>query len=61
MRTQRVRSVTHGFLMLRMAGFVEEELLAVMPEMAVNLMVGLGADRAGAERSLARAVAAQAG
>jgi AcrR family transcriptional regulator len=53
-----ILSVTHGFLMLQMGGFVEEELAAIMPEMAVNLMVGLGADRDRAERSLARAVAA---
>lgn len=54
----QILSVTHGFLMLQIGGFVEEELQLVMPEMAVNLMVGLGADRAKAERSLARAVEA---
>jgi AcrR family transcriptional regulator len=53
----QILSVTHGFLMLQIGGFVEEELQAIMPEMAVNLMVGLGADRKPAEESLARAVA----
>ena len=52
----QILSVTHGFLMLQIGGFVEEELQEVMPDLAVNLMVGLGADRAKAERSLARAV-----
>lgn len=56
----QILSVTHGFLLLQIGGFVEEELRDVMPALAVNLMVGLGADREATERSLARAVAAQA-
>jgi AcrR family transcriptional regulator len=55
----QILSVTHGFLLLQIGGFVEAELQEVMPVLAVNLMVGLGADREATERSLARAVAAQ--
>lgn len=52
----QILSVTHGYLMLRIGGFVEEELRDMMGPLAINLMVGLGADREQTERSLARAV-----
>jgi len=55
----QILSVTHGYLLLRIGGFVEEELRDVMPSLAVNLMVGLGADRELTERSLARAIEAR--
>jgi AcrR family transcriptional regulator len=56
----QILSVTHGFLMLQIGGFVEAELLGVMEPMAVNLMVGLGADRTRAERALTVAVESRA-
>ena len=52
----QILSVTHGYLMLRIGGFVEEELRDLMVPLAINLMVGLGADRGRAEHALARAV-----
>jgi|SRR5215217_7039978 len=55
----QILSVTHGYLMLLIGGFVEEELRDVMGPMAINLMVGLGADRARAERALVTAVASR--
>jgi hypothetical protein len=55
----QILSVTHGYLMLRIGGFVEEELRDLMGPMAINLMVGLGADRGRAERALVHAVEAR--
>ena len=55
----QILSVTHGFLMLQIGGFIEEELQAVLAALAVNLMVGLGADRARSEQALVRAVASR--
>jgi AcrR family transcriptional regulator len=56
----QILSVTHGFLMLQIGGFVEEELRDQMAPMAINLMVGLGAERAAAEGALVRAVESRA-
>jgi AcrR family transcriptional regulator len=56
----QILSVTHGYLMLLIGGFVEEELRDVMGPMAINLMVGLGADRARTERALLTAVRSRA-
>lgn len=55
----QILSVTHGYLMLLIGGFVEEELRDQMAPMAINLMVGLGANRAATERALVRAVEAR--
>jgi AcrR family transcriptional regulator len=54
-------SATHGFILLALAGAFgdPDEALLVAGAMAVNLMVGLGDDRAAAERSLAAAAAAR--
>src|SRR4051794_20584765 len=51
-------SATHGYVLLRIAGAFgrEEDGLHVIGPLAVNLMVGLGDERAAAERSLAAAV-----
>jgi AcrR family transcriptional regulator len=49
----QILSVTHGYLMLSIGGFVDEELAGVLEPLAVNLLVGLGADRNRAERALA--------
>jgi AcrR family transcriptional regulator len=56
----QILSVTHGYLMLTIGGFVEAELLGVMEPLAVNLMVGLGADRGRTERALVVAVESRA-
>jgi AcrR family transcriptional regulator len=56
----QILSVTHGYLMLSIGGFVDEELAGVLEPLAVNLMVGLGADRDRAERALVRAVESRA-
>lgn len=56
----QILSVTHGYLMLAIGGFIEEELQGLMAPLAVNLMVGLGADRERTERSLARALESRA-
>lgn len=55
----QVLSVTHGYLMLLIGGFVEHELETALEPMSINLMVGLGADREKAERALAEAAAAR--
>jgi AcrR family transcriptional regulator len=54
-------SATHGFLLLQIAGVFggENVELGVAREFAVNLMVGLGDDRAAATRSLEAAAAAR--
>ena len=57
----QILSVTHGYLMLAIGGFIAEELQEMMPPLAVNLMVGLGADREEAERALTEAVEVRAG
>jgi AcrR family transcriptional regulator len=56
----QILSVTHGYLMLRIGGFVEEQLRDLMGPLAINLMVGLGADRERAEGALVRAVESRA-
>jgi AcrR family transcriptional regulator len=53
-------SATHGYLLLEIAGVVATgEDLGIVRELAVNLMVGLGDDRAAAKRSLRAAEAAR--
>ena len=52
----QVLSATHGYLLLEIGGFDQEERRRAVLPMTINLMVGLGADRERAERSLARAV-----
>ena len=52
----QVLSTTHGYLLLTIGGFDEEERQRALLPMAVNLMVGLGAEREKTERSLARAI-----
>jgi AcrR family transcriptional regulator len=52
----QVLSATHGYLLLEIGGFDQEERQRAVLPMTINLMVGLGADRERAERSLARAV-----
>jgi AcrR family transcriptional regulator len=54
-------SATHGYLLLETAGVVVAagEDLGIVRELAVNLMVGLGDDRAAATRSLGAAGAAR--
>jgi AcrR family transcriptional regulator len=53
-------SATHGYVLLEIAGaFAEKDALTlVLAPLAVNLMVGLGDERAAAERSLVAAAAA---
>ena len=55
-------SATHGFILLSLAGGFDRRSdgLAVIGALAVNLVVGLGDERAAAERSLAAAAAARA-
>jgi AcrR family transcriptional regulator len=55
-------SATHGYLLLNIAGVVGHEGgdIGIARELAVNLMVGLGDDRAAATRSLAAAEASRA-
>ena len=48
--------MTHGYLLLGLGGLVTEEAQGMITPLTVNLMVGLGADREKAERSLARAI-----
>ncbi len=57
----QVLSVTHGYLLLGIGGFLTEETGDVIGPLAINLFVGLGADRAKAERSLERALRSRAG
>jgi AcrR family transcriptional regulator len=57
----QILSTTHGYLLLEMGGFDEEERQRAMTPMAVNLMVGLGAERERAELALARALAVREG
>ena len=54
-------SATHGYLLLETAGVVAAagEDLGIVRELAVNLMVGLGDDRAAATRSLGAAEVAR--
>jgi AcrR family transcriptional regulator len=54
-------SATHGYVLLEIAGAFGQdgEGRQVIAPLAVNLMVGLGDDRAAAERSLAAAAAAR--
>ena len=54
-------SATHGYLLLNIAGVVGTagEDIGIARELAVNLMVGLGDDRAAATRSLGAAEAAR--
>jgi AcrR family transcriptional regulator len=52
----QILSATHGYLLLTIGGFAEEERRRAVLPMAVDLMVGLGADRERTERSLARAI-----
>ncbi len=51
-----VLSATHGYVLLAIGGFAEEEMQRARTRLAVDLMVGLGADREGAERALMRAI-----
>jgi AcrR family transcriptional regulator len=55
-------SATHGYLLLNIAGVVGDEGgdIGIARELAVNLMVGLGDDRAAATRSLDAAAVARA-
>jgi AcrR family transcriptional regulator len=53
-------SATHGYLLLNIAGVVGADgEIGIVRELAVNLMVGLGDDRAAATRSLAAAEVAR--
>lgn len=56
----QILSVTHGFILLGLGGLVTEERQGLIAPLTVNLMVGLGADRKQAERSLARAIESRA-
>jgi AcrR family transcriptional regulator len=56
----QILGVTHGYVLLVIGGFVTEEAEQLIAPLTVNLMVGLGADRRAAERSLVRATAARA-
>jgi AcrR family transcriptional regulator len=56
----QVLGTTHGYLLLTIGGFDEEERQRAIGPMAVNLMVGLGADRERTERALARAIEVRA-
>jgi hypothetical protein len=54
-------SATHGYVLLEMAGYFEPSgrgLAWVLGPMAINLMVGLGANRPDVERSITTAVGA---
>ncbi len=52
----QILSTTHGYLLLALGGLITEEAQGVITPLSVNLMVGLGADRKQAERSLGRAI-----
>jgi hypothetical protein len=54
-------SATHGYVLLQSRGTFgsPDRGIAVMAELALNLMVGLGDDRAAAERSLQSAILAR--
>ncbi len=52
----QVLSATHGFVLLAIGGFDQEEMQDLPASLGVDLMVGLGADRARTEHSLIRAV-----
>ncbi len=59
----QILSVTHGFLLLAIGGFVGDfgrALQEVMIPLSMNLMVGLGDERERVERSWAAAVASRA-
>ena len=61
--TGQIWSATHGYLLLEIAGYFGSEghgLTQVMGPLAVNVMVGLGDDRAAAERSGLPVIAALA-
>ena len=57
----QILSTTHGYLLLTIGGFDEEERSRALLPMAVNLMVGLGAERESTERALARAIEVRGG
>ena len=52
----QVLSATHGYVALTIGGFAGEEMQRARMPLAVDLMVGLGADRGKTERSLMRAI-----
>jgi AcrR family transcriptional regulator len=52
----QILGVTHGYILLRLGGFLTADLPDLIAPLSVNLMVGLGADRKKAERALERAV-----
>ena len=52
----QILSATHGYVLLAIGGFAEEEMQRARTRLAVDLMVGLGADREGAGRALMRAI-----
>jgi hypothetical protein len=59
----QILSVTHGFLLLSIGGFIGDIAQAmqdVMVPLTINLMVGLGDERERVERSLAAAIAGRA-
>jgi AcrR family transcriptional regulator len=51
----QILSATHGWVLLAIGGFDEAEMQKAITPMAIDLMVGLGADRDATERSMARA------
>jgi AcrR family transcriptional regulator len=55
----QVLSSTHGYVLLAIGGFAEESMQHVVAPLAVDLMVGLGAERDHAERSLALALSSR--
>ncbi len=55
----QILSTTHGFLLLEMGGLSTDQTQGLIAPLTVNLMVGLGADRRKAERSLNRALEAR--
>lgn len=60
----QVWSMTHGYVSLEMTGVFGHEdhgLAQVLAPLAVNLLVGLGADRAHVERSMVAAFSARGG
>ncbi len=52
----QILSVTHGYLLLALGGLITEQTPGLIAPLTVNLMVGLGADRNKAERSLQLAI-----
>ena len=52
----QILSGTHGYVALAIGGFAEEEMERARVPLALDLMVGLGANREKTERSLTRAV-----